>query len=232
MMKRRRSLVLPTLLLAPLAALAGSIEVVNDPATGGPGKFAVDEIRREAGAHGLTFGSANATRIALTVKKGASAAAQSYSIRVQNEGGRRVITVGAADPAGSMYGGLDIAEAIRTGTLETLKDSDHTPYIQQRGIKFNIPLDLRTPSYTDSSDAAQANIPEMWDRGFWTEFLDSMARHRYNVLSLWSLHPFPSLVKVPEFPDVALNDVWRSKEPLGPVPFDPTGRDAVPRRFL
>lgn len=41
-----------------------------------------------------------------------------------------------------------------------------------------------------------------------------MARHRYNVLSLWGLHPFPSLVKVPEFPEVALNDVWRTRVKL------------------
>jgi hypothetical protein len=32
---------------------------------------------------------------------------------------------------------------------------------------------------------------------------------------LWSLHPFPSLVKVPEFPDVALNDVWRKTSQFG-----------------
>ena len=30
-------------------------------------------------------------------------------------------------------------------------------------------------------------------------------------MSLWNLHPFPSMVKVPEYPDVALDDVWRSK---------------------
>ena len=111
---------------------------------------------------------------------------------MQNEGGRRVITVRGADAAGAMYGGLDIAEAIRTGTLDSLKDADHTPHIAQRGIKFNIPLDLRTPSYSDDCDSAQANIPEMWSVEFWREFLDEMARHRYNVLSLWSLHPFPS----------------------------------------
>jgi hypothetical protein len=29
-----------------------------------------------------------------------------------------------------MYGGLDVAEAIRTGTLDSLKDSDHTPQLQ------------------------------------------------------------------------------------------------------
>ena len=47
---------------------------------------------------------------------------------------------------------------------------------------------------------------------------DAMARDRYNVLTLWNLHPFPSMVKVPEFPDVALDDVWRSREPLDPEP--------------
>ena len=145
---------------------------------------------------------------------------------MQNEGGRRTITVRGADAAGAMYGGLDIAEAIRTGTLDSLKDSDHKPHIARRGIKFNIPLDLRTPSYTDCSDAAQANIPEMWEREFWTEFLDAMARHRYNVLSLWSLHPFPSLVKVPEFPEVALDDVWRTRAKLDDT-FSFAGNDMV-----
>ncbi|MEI7945545.1 MAG: carbohydrate-binding family 6 protein [bacterium] len=198
-----------------LSALAASIDLTNDPATGGPGKFAVEEIRREAMAHGMILGAdADATRIALVVEKPGAAVAQSYRIRVQSEGGHRSITVRGADAAGAMYGGLDIAEAIRTGTLNALKDSDHTPHIARRGIKFNIPLDLRTPSYSDCSDAAQANIPEMWERAFWTEFLDTMARQRYNVLSLWSLHPFPSMVKVPEFPEVALADVWRTRAKL------------------
>jgi hypothetical protein len=166
------------------------------------------------------------TRIALTVGKGSTAAAQSYSIRVHSDGASRTITVSGADAAGAMYGGLDVAEAVRTGALGALKDSDHAPHIARRGIKFNIPLDLRTPSYTDCSDAAQANIPEMWERAFWTAFLDAMARCRYNVLSLWSLHPFPSLVRVPEFPDVALDDVWRTRAALDDT-FSFAGSDMV-----
>ena len=182
---------------------------------GAAGQFAAAEIRREADAKGLTNrGSADAIRVLLTLGQGAAGGAQSYRVRVQTTGDRRTITVQGADAEGAMYGGLDIAEAIRTGTLNSLKDSDHQPHIAKRGIKFNLPLDPRTPSYTDSSDAAQGNIPEMWEREFWTSFLDTMARHRYNVLSLWSLHPFPSLVKVPEFPEVALNDVWRTREKL------------------
>ncbi|WP_373512569.1 hypothetical protein, partial [Persicitalea sp.] len=86
------------------------------------------------------------------------------------------------------------------------------PYLLERGIKFNIPLDLRTPSYTDVNDAAQGNIPEVWKEEFWQEYFDEMARHRMNVMTLWSLHPFPSMVNIPEFPEVGLDDVWRTKE--------------------
>jgi hypothetical protein len=137
---------------------------------------------------------------------------QSYAIRVKNDGKQQHIYVLAGDKAGAIYGGLDVAEAIRINTISSLEESDNKPYLDRRGIKFNIPLDLRTPSYTDPSDAAQQNIPNVWEKSFWKSYLDEMARNRFNVLTLWSLHPFPSMVKIPEFPDVALNDVWRTKE--------------------
>ena len=139
---------------------------------------------------------------------------QGYAIRRAEKRGRVTIAVLAPGPAGAMYGGLDLAEAIRLGTIGKIGNSDHSPHIAQRGIKFNIPLDRRTPTYSDSSDSAQANIPEMWSMDFWHEFLDEMARQRFNVLSLWNLHPFPSIVKVPEYPDIALNDVWGNREPF------------------
>jgi hypothetical protein len=159
--------------------------------------------------------------------------AQAYRIE---RGSAAALVVAGGDATGAMYGGLDVAEALRLGpaAMEALLADTrvHAPHIAQRGIKFNLPLDLRTPSYSDGSDNARANIPEMWSRDFWAAFLDEMARHRYNVLSLWSLNPFPSLVCVPEFPDVALDDVWRSRVPLGPVPLDGTGKNNVPTAFL
>jgi hypothetical protein len=130
-----------------------------------------------------------------------------------------------------MYGGLDLAEAVRLGALEQLADSDHRPHIARRGIKFNIPLDVRTPSYSDNSDAAQYNIPVMWSFDFWREFIDDMARHRYNVLSLWNLHPFPSMVKVPEYPDVALSDVKRTRVRMDET-YSHSGRDMVRPELL
>jgi hypothetical protein len=204
------------LICALFCALTGSaiaaqtLTLTLDAAAAGPGKFAADEIRRQATAQGMTVGDdANAMRISITVGKDDKAVAEGYSIRVQNEGGRRIITVRGADAVGAMYGGLDIAEAIRTGTIDSLKDSDHTPYIKQRGLKFNIPLDVRTPTYTQREwpDSARLNVAEMWSNDFWREQFDDMARHRYNLISWWSMNPFPSIVKVPEFPSIHLADV-------------------------
>jgi hypothetical protein len=160
----------------------------------------------------IAVGRAESDRVAASLGLAAlkSGKPQSYAIRKHGA----TIVVLSSDAAGAMYGGLDVAEAVRLGTLGETGDSDHSPYIERRGIKFNIPLDVRTPSYSDNSDSAQNNIGEMWSFDFWREFLDEMARHRFNVLTLWNLHPFPSIVKVPEYPDVALNDVMRTTIPM------------------
>ncbi|UCG46030.1 MAG: hypothetical protein JSU94_11060 [Phycisphaerales bacterium] len=135
---------------------------------------------------------------------------EGYSIRVTSGAGRSAFWAIGGDTAGVMYGGLELAEVIRTDGFAAIKDVDQNPYMAMRGTKFNCPLDVRTPSYSDVSDAAQNNIIEMWSFDFWTEYIDNLARHRYNYISLWSLHPFPSLVRVPDYPDVALDDVKRS----------------------
>jgi hypothetical protein len=232
-MKPSSLLRLPLLLLLfanPVFA-AMELAISLDPAATGPGAFAVEEIRREAKSRGIvvTEGKPDVTQVRLEIVK--TGKPQSYQIQVGEENGRKRIVVSGADASGVMYGGLDIAEAIRTGTFETLKSSTHTPNISQRGIKLNIPLDLRTPTYTDPSDAAQANIPEMWNMDYWRDMFDDMARHRYNVISLWTLNPFPSIVKVPEFPNVALDDVWRTKEKLDGK-FNGNGLDFVRPNML
>jgi len=131
---------------------------------------------------------------------------EGFSIR---KSGNRIQIFGH-DAAGAMYGGLELAEQVKVSGLEGVNEMTRNPYMEMRGTKFNIPLDVRTPSYTDVCDAAQQNIPEMWSFDFWKEYIDNLARYRYNYISLWSLHPFPSLVRVPDYPDVALDDVQRS----------------------
>jgi hypothetical protein len=151
---------------------------------------------------------------------------EGFSIRLTLDGSRTTYWVIGADAAGAMYGGLELAEIIRVADLEGIEDADQNPYMAMRGTKFNCPLDVRTPSYTDVCDAAQHNIAEMWNFDFWKEYIDTLARYRYNYISLWSLHPFPSLVKVPDYPDVALNDVkrsttqWKERYSLSGIGFD------------
>ncbi len=122
----------------------------------------------------------------------------------------KTIEVTGADAAGAMYGGFELAEQIKIFGIEGIKETTQNPYIERRGTKFNIPLDVRTPSYTDPCDAAQKNIAEMWNFDFWKEYIDNLARYRYNYISLWNLHPFPSMVKVPGYEEVALDNVQRS----------------------
>jgi hypothetical protein len=131
-----------------------------------PLAFAASEIERAA----ADVPAAGELRIVLAVDAGAGLGEQGYRMARPAAGEVRV-TGGSA--VGAMYGGLDVAEAIRIGTVASLPARESKPFVAYRGIKFNIPLDLRTPSYSDNADAFQANIPEMWSRAFWAELLDS-----------------------------------------------------------
>lgn len=144
------------------------------------------------------------TPISLSLSLNESLMEQGYQlVKKENK-----IEISGGDYTGLMYGMLRLSEMINTtGDYSGITDESDKPYIKHRGIKLNIPLDARTPSYDDTGDAAQKNIATMWDMQFWKDYLDDLARNRYNLLSLWSLHPYPSMVKVPEYPDVALNDV-------------------------
>src|SRR5450759_4558399 len=86
-------------------------------------KFAASEIERAF----LAKGDSGGARIVLQITK--AGLPQSYSIRRA----RTTFTVTGADAVGAMYGGLDIAEAVRLGKLGELADSDRKPYIAQRG---------------------------------------------------------------------------------------------------
>jgi len=134
---------------------------------------------------------------------------EGFIIHITGKGQKSIYVLGY-DEAGTMYGGLEVAEIIKVKGIDAVQNELQNPYMKVRGTKFNIPLDMRSPTYTEPSDAAQKNMDEMWDFEFWKEYIDNLARNRYNLISLWNMHPFPSMVKVPEYPEVALKDVRRS----------------------
>ncbi len=133
--------------------------------------------------------------------------AQGYALEKHEDG-----WLLAGDAAGCMYGLIDIFRAEKAE--RSWPAGKHAPCVKQRGIKFNIPLDARTPSYSDASDSAWHNIPHMWEMDFWRTYLDDLAENKFNAVSLWSLHPFPSMVRVPGYEKVALSDVKRTREPV------------------
>lgn len=171
-------------------------------------QFAVDAIKAKLQTKGFEVVIAEKEHADIVLLLAENERIKAEGFQLSNNKGE--ILVLGADAAGVMYGGLELAEQIGISGLEGVRSILINPYMQMRGTKFNIPLDVRTPSYTDVSDVAQKNIPEMWDFNFWKEYIDNLALHRYNYISLWNLHPFPSLVKVPGYEDVALDDVQRS----------------------
>lgn len=167
-----------------------------------PVAFALEKLKQVV-PEPVTF------RLALALDS--EVAEQGYRMTVDDGG---VAIYGGGD-AGLMYGILDLRKQIvHRGGIEGLHPVTVAPYLKNRGIKLNIPLDSRTPSYSDASDSAVENIVNMWDKNFWMEFLDRMALEKYNLLSLWTLSPFPSLVKIPEYPLASLDDVKRRTRPV------------------
>jgi hypothetical protein len=135
---------------------------------------------------------------------------EGYAIRRVTTGNITRWWVIGNDAPGAMYAGLELTDSVNIdGSLANINDKQRNPNLAVRGIKFNIPLDARTPSYADDSTVAQANIPEMWSTEFWHAFLDQMARSRLNSLSLWNESPFPSLVVTPGYENASITDVKR-----------------------
>ena len=133
---------------------------------------------------------------------------EAYALRKTVTQGKTGYWAIGGDRTGAMYGGIHLGELAAAGALEDATDGDHKPHIAKRGVKFNIPLDKRQPSFDDNGTSGRENFTHVWELDFWKEYIDTIARQRYNVLSLWNRHPFPTLVKVPGYEDVALDDVY------------------------
>ena len=118
------------------------------------------------------------------------------------EGFRRVrsragLKITASDERGAMYGVLDVAEQIRLGTrLNKIKERTVKAQLEFRAIKFNLPW----AAYR-TSPALEQHQETCKEIKFWEAYLDMMAENRFNVLSLWSLHPYTYMIRPKNFPE-------------------------------
>jgi len=114
------------------------------------------------------------------------------------------------DINGAMYGALQLAESIQFHGVDRAYDEEDAPFLRSRGIKFNLPLDVQSPTYFEGhhGTANMLAIRDVWDVDFWAAWFDEMARHRYNTLSLWSPHPFTSMLDMEaEYPGIGIQGV-------------------------
>jgi hypothetical protein len=131
---------------------------------------------------------------------------QAYGLRTTSKKGQTSYWVLGGDENGAVYGGLQIAENISKEGLSGTYNNEESPFMLSRGVKLNMPLDKRLPTYVGgwSSNSAKKAIPHVWDMSFWKKFIDQQSRNRYNLLSVWVHHPFPALVQLPDYPKASL----------------------------
>ncbi len=142
----------------------------------------------------LTSGNEAQTKYGLTID--AEINTEGFEIRRSHYCGNSALFVLAYDQSGAMYGVLELAERLRTqegflGVSECVINARFS----FRALKFNLPWS----SYR-KNECFNLQKETVRDLAFWQSFLDMMAENRYNVLTLWGLHPFPYMIKSASFP--------------------------------
>jgi hypothetical protein len=121
---------------------------------------------------------------------------EGFEFRRSQHDGYLALFVLACDESGAMYGVLELAEQFRMhGNLLNVAERVANPGFSFRAVKFNLPWS----SYR-KNECFDLQKETVRDLVFWQAFLDMMAENRYNVLTLWCLHPFPYMIKPLHFP--------------------------------
>ena len=111
----------------------------------------------------------------------------------------KIITINGGEERGIIYGSLALAEDLRNGKgLQEIKASSESPELVFRGIKHNLPWDAYR-----ANPALDQHFETARDVNYWEAFLDMMVENRFNVLSLWNLHPFTYMIKPKNFPEAS-----------------------------
>lgn len=117
----------------------------------------------------------------------------------------KVITIYGGDKRGMIYGALALAEALGNGiALNKVIAQEQKPHLEFRGIKYNLPWETYRPSSALNQHQQTAK-----DLEYWEAFLDMMVENRFNVVSLWNMHPYTFMIQPENFPEAS---PWSEKE--------------------
>lgn len=139
-----------------------------------------------------------------------------YVDNVKEEGyklvqsGKKIYVIGKS-AKGCLYGIMDLKEQINlNGSLSEIEERQVNPALSFRAIKYNLPWAPYRPG-----PATEIHKETCRDLAYWESFLDMMAENRFNVLSLWSNHLFPYMIRTKKYPlATPFNDLelaeWKS----------------------
>lgn len=200
------------------AGAQGTAVIVNPRDAAPPIAFGVDALRSALTAKGIsvrvaTDRSGAAGDVVVVVGTGgqfsgagsrAPAKPESYAVTLSAD--RHTISVDGSDATGAMYGALDVAEQLGArqpgNGLGEVKPVTKSPYLEVRGINMFLTVqDIDTPE------------GGFWSDEYWKNYLDMMARNRYNLLDIHALcdavtltfpNGFAHFVSLPDYPEVGV----------------------------
>jgi hypothetical protein len=120
---------------------------------------------------------------------------EGYHLLNQSSGEHIIL---AKDGPGSLYGVLELAKQLTAGNVQ---ERVVTPHFAYRALKFNLPESAYRPGL-----ATNLSKETVKDLSFWKAYLDMMVANKFNVLSLWQLHPWQYMIKSKHYPHAALPD--------------------------
>ncbi|MEO5581656.1 MAG: hypothetical protein ABIR66_03115 [Saprospiraceae bacterium] len=99
------------------------------------------------------------------------------------------------DNTGVVYGLHHLNESMVSGPLSNIKEETYNAFLSKRIIKYNLPW-----SPYQNEQATILHDATCRDLAYWKKFLDMMVDRRFNVFSLWNIHPYPFMIKSKLFP--------------------------------
>lgn len=118
--------------------------------------------------------------------------------------GKNISIVGG-DERGIIYGAFSLIDELKKGVqIEQVNRQSDSTRFHFRAIKFDLPWD--TYRHSIALDQHQATCSKV---EYWETFLDMMTENRFNVLTLWNLHPYTFMIKPKNYPEAS---PWTDEE--------------------
>lgn len=190
----RFAFIFSPLLMSSICALGAEVKIQSSVASPQV-QYAIGKLRLVLAEAGKSQPTARTSAEPPMSVKVSAATSDDDGFALTREG--TTLLVHGDSARGAMYGVLDIAEQMRLGaSLASVHPHRVIPQMKFRAIKFNLPF----ASYRNGPYLEQ-HQDTVKDLKFWESFLDMMAENRFNVLTLWSLHPFAYMTVPKDFPE-------------------------------